>query len=100
MTLSNTWELNDLWLFLFNKGLVNVIQIVVSGWSYKTWEGRIKQYNYLPHFAYSFYEKLKATGNLLFMAPRINRASKSPDFSGDLPIFDKIMKISRSPDLE
>ena len=28
------------------------------------------------------------------------RASKSPDFSGDLPIFDKIMKISRSPDLE
>ena len=28
-----------------------------------------------------------------------NRASKSPDFSGDLPIFDKIMKISRSPDL-
>ena len=30
----------------------------------------------------------------------IRRASKSPDFSGDLPIFDKIMKISRSPDLE
>ena len=29
-----------------------------------------------------------------------HRASKSPDFSGDLPIFDKIMKISRSPDLE
>ena len=29
-----------------------------------------------------------------------DRASKSPDFSGDLPIFDKIMKISRSPDLE
>ena len=28
------------------------------------------------------------------------RASKSPDFAGDLPIFDKIMKISRSPDLE
>ena len=28
------------------------------------------------------------------------RASKSPDFSGDLPIFYKIMKISRSPDLE
>ena len=28
------------------------------------------------------------------------RASKSPDFSGDLPIFDKIMKISRSPDFE
>ena len=28
------------------------------------------------------------------------RASKSPDFSGDLPIFDNIMKISRSPDLE
>ena len=25
-----------------------------------------------------------------------NRASKSPDFAGDLPIFDKIMKISRS----
>ena len=24
-----------------------------------------------------------------------SRASKSPDFSGDLPIFDKIMKISR-----
>ena len=30
----------------------------------------------------------------------IIRASKSPDFSGDLPIFDKIMKISRSPDFE
>ena len=30
----------------------------------------------------------------------MSRASKSPDFSGDLPIFDKIMKISRSPDLE
>ena len=29
-----------------------------------------------------------------------NRASKSPDLAGDLPIFDKIMKISRSPDLE
>ena len=28
------------------------------------------------------------------------RASKSPDFSGDLPLFDKIMKISRSPDFE
>ena len=28
------------------------------------------------------------------------RASKSPDFAGDLPIFDKIMIISRSPDLE
>ena len=30
----------------------------------------------------------------------ISRASKSPDLAGDLPIFDKIMKISRSPDLE
>ena len=30
----------------------------------------------------------------------IPRASKSPDFSGDLPIFDNIMKISRSPDSE
>ena len=29
-----------------------------------------------------------------------SRATKSPDLSGDLPIFDKIMKISRSPDLE
>ena len=27
-------------------------------------------------------------------------ACKSPDLAGDLPIFDKIMKISRSPDLE
>ena len=27
--------------------------------------------------------------------PKVGRASKSPDFSGDLPIFDKIMKISR-----
>ena len=27
-------------------------------------------------------------------------ASKSPDLAGDLPIFDVIMKISRSPDLE
>ena len=30
----------------------------------------------------------------------VTSASKSPDFAGDLPIFDKIMKISRSPDLE
>ena len=29
-----------------------------------------------------------------------SRAAKSPDLAGDLPIFDKIMKISRSPDLE
>ena len=28
------------------------------------------------------------------------RASKSPDLAGDLPIFDQIIKISRSPDLE
>ena len=28
------------------------------------------------------------------------RASKSPDLAGDLQIFDKIMKISRSPDFE
>ena len=28
------------------------------------------------------------------------RASKSPDLAGDLPIFDQIMKISRSPALE
>ena len=34
------------------------------------------------------------------MVPHEYRASKSPDFAGDLPIFDKIMKISRSPDLE
>ena len=26
--------------------------------------------------------------------------SKSPDFSGDLPLFDKIMKIFQSPDFE
>ena len=28
------------------------------------------------------------------------KASKSPDFAGDLPIFDMVMTISRSPDLE
>ena len=35
--------------------------------------------------------------NMRYIDPR---ASKSPDFSGDLPTFDNIMKISRSPDLE
>ena len=30
----------------------------------------------------------------------VHIASKSPDFSGDLPIYGNIMKISRSPDLE
>ena len=44
---------------------------------------------------YNVYKIIK----LLFCVPMC-RASKSPDFSGDLPIFDKIMKISRSPDLE
>ena len=34
------------------------------------------------------------------LSPYLFRASKSPDFSRDLPIFDKIMKISRYPDLE
>ena len=36
--------------------------------------------------------------NYLWLRPLVNtviRASKSPDFAGDLPIFDKIMKISR-----
>ena len=28
------------------------------------------------------------------------RASKSPDLAGDLPIFDIVMTISRSPELE
>ena len=39
-------------------------------------------------------------GRRLKLPTDIIRASKSPDFSGDLPIFDKIMKISRSPDFE
>ena len=30
----------------------------------------------------------------------ITRASKYPNLAGDLPIFDKIMKISWPPDLE
>ena len=34
------------------------------------------------------------------MKIQLRRASKSPDFAGDLPIFDKIIKISRSPDLD
>ena len=36
--------------------------------------------------------------NYLWLRPLVNtviRASKCPDFEGDLPIFDKIMKISR-----
>ena len=33
-------------------------------------------------------------------SPQVSGASKSPDLAGDLPIFDKIMQISRSPDLE
>ena len=37
---------------------------------------------------------------MFYWEDNIFRASKSPDFAGDLPIFDKIMKITRSPDLE
>ena len=52
----------------------------------------------------TYYFRLNNTQNYtLFQIEQdeiIYRASKSPDLAGDLPIFDKIMKISRSPDLE
>ena len=41
-----------------------------------------------------------APGRLIPPPYPILRASKYPEFAGDLPIFDQIMKISRSPDLE
>ena len=44
--------------------------------------------------------KPTCTGMQCSILSEVYRASKSPDLAGDLPIFDKIMKISRSPDLE
>ena len=52
------------------------------------------------HFCLAIVDRV-SYGNAMILCPfDISRASKSPDYAGDLPIFDKIMKISRSPDLE